>query len=250
MRLYLIPDNYDNSGKLVLTGDQYHYLVRVLRYRKDFEFEGRDKSGKGYRLRVKEIFEDRSVLEIEDSPITGIVLPEIILYQCICKGRKMDQIIRQATETGVSRIVPVASDFSVGRIVSGSSGKSDRWSKIVKEAIQQSGSMVNTRIDTAVTIDDLPIIDTGIGTGLFFHQENPDTPVPLHEYLSTGFMQISIVVGSEGGLSQREISILNGYNYNPVYLKTNILRAETAALYAVGAVQTILMESESWSLKI
>ncbi len=43
--------------------------------------------------------------------------------------------------------------------------------------------------------------------------------------------------------------ILTNKNYKAVYLKTNILRAETAALYGVSAIQTILLESENWMLK-
>ncbi len=250
MRLYLIPDSYDDSGELVLTGSQFHYIVHVLRYRRGSEFEGRDKSGRGYKLRVKEIYEKSSVLEVKGFGSKSSELPEIVLYQCVCKGRKMDQIIRQASETGVTRIVPVVSDFSVVKTDSGNSGKTERWTRIVKEAIQQSGSMVNTLIDAPVTIDDLPVIDSGTGIGMFFHQESTESPVSLHEYLSTGSSRISIVIGSEGGLSDREIEILYRYKYKPVYLKTNILRAETAAIYAVSAVQTILLESENWRLKV
>ncbi len=250
MRLYLIPDSYDNSGQLILTGDQYHYLVRVLRYRIGFEFEGRDNYGRRFKLRVKELYGDRSVLTVESIISDKPELPDLVLYQCVCKGRKMDQIIRQASETGVARIVPVISDFSVAKIDDKNSGKSERWRKIIKEAIQQSGSMINTYLEVPVAIDNIPGIDDQDKLGLFFHQESSVSPVSLHKYLNIQPRQISIVVGSEGGLSDREIEILYKYNYNPVYLKTNILRAETAALYAVSAVQTILLESENWTLKV
>jgi 16S rRNA (uracil1498-N3)-methyltransferase len=165
----------------------------------------------------------------------------------------MDQIIRQATEAGVFRIIPVVSDFSVSRLDIEKPGKMDRWNKIIKEAIQQSGSRVNTQIEGPVTIDELAEIDESAcingGIGLFFHQEALDHS-PLHRYLDSNPESISLIIGPEGGLSDREIEVLYSKNYKSVYLKTIVLRAETAALYAVSAVQTILLESGNWALRV
>ena len=249
MRLFLIPEFYRGGSLLSLTGNDYHYLIRVLRYKKGYEFSGRDDKGNFFDLTLKEIFDDRCVLEVKKSVVEQIKLPEIILYQCVCKGKKMDQIIRQATEAGIFSIIPVVSDHSVSRLDTESSGKIDRWRKIIREAIQQSGSRVNTQIETPVTIDELPEISINKGIGLFFHQEALDHGT-LHGYLSSQPMRISLVIGPEGGLSDREIKVLYDNNYKSVYLKTNVLRAETAALYAVSAVQTILLESKNWVLRV
>ncbi len=253
MRLFLIPEFYNGGSLLELTGNDYHYLIRVLRYKKGYEFSGRDNKGSFFDLTLKDIFDDRCILEVKESVVDQIELPEIILYQCVCKGKKMDQIIRQATEAGVFSIVPVVSDFSVARPDTEKSGKIDRWRKIIREAIQQSGSRVNTQIEAPVTIDELPGINESAcineEIGLFFHQEALDHGT-LHGYLSSQPMRISLVIGPEGGLSDREIKILYDNNYKSVYLKTNVLRAETAALYAVSAVQTILLESKNWVLRV
>lgn len=253
MRLFLIPEFYKGGSLLELTGNDYHYLIRVLRYKKGDEFSGRDNKGVFFNLTLKDIFDDRCILEVRESAVDQIKLPEIILYQCVCKGKKMDQIIRQAAEAGVFSIVPVVSDFSVPRLDAEKSGKIDRWRKIIREAIQQSGSRVNTQIKAPVTIDEVPGIDdsaciTG-EIGLFFHQEALDHGT-LHGYLSSQPMKISLIIGPEGGLSDREIKVLYDNNYKSVYLKTNVLRAETAALYAVSSVQTILLESENWVLRV
>lgn len=252
MRLFLIPEFYRGGSILELTGNDYHYLIRVLRYKKGFEFSGRDDKGNFFDLTIIEIFDDRCVLEVKKSVMEQLKLPEITLYQCVCKGKKMDQIIRQATESGVFSIIPVVSDFSVARLDTESSGKMDRWRKIIREAIQQSGSRANTQIGVPVTINELACINESAcingEIGLFFHQKVLDHGT-LHGYLSLQPMRISLVIGPEGGLSDREIEVLYNNNYKSVYLKTNVLRAETAALYAVSAVQTILLESESWVLK-
>jgi len=247
-----MPDSFEGGKSLDLVKKDYHYLIRVLRYKKGYKFLGRDSKSNIYNLRIKDITEDRCILEVEKSMDDYPRLPEIVLYQCVCKGKKMDQIIRQATEAGVSKIVPVVSDFSVSKIDTENYGKKDRWKKIIREAVQQSGSLVNTTIENPVTIDDISKIEKFDNVeeriGFFFHQEVLDSG-SLHGYLSSGPGKVFLVVGPEGGLSDRETDILFEKKFNSVYLKTNILRAETAALYVIGAVQTILLESENWILK-
>ena len=62
--------------------------------------------------------------------------------------------------------------------------------------------------------------------------------------MSSGFDGIvAIVVGPEGGLEEEECSLLLESGFKAVVLKTNILRCETASIYAIGAVQTILESS-------
>jgi len=249
MRLFLLPDTYTGKSSLILRGDDYHYLVRVLRYKKGYEFSGRDSKGIFFDLKITDITENGCILDVKESTTESIELPEIVLYQCVCKGKKMDQIIRQATEAGVSKIIPVVSDFSVSRIDTEKPAKMERWNKIIREAIQQSGSRVNTIIENPVTIDEFSEIDDTIGDiGLFFHQEALD-PGSLHGYLSSDSKVVSLVIGPEGGLSHRETEILLGKKFKSVYLKTNVLRAETAALYGISSVQTILLESGNWVLK-
>ncbi len=243
-----MPESYKGDSSLVLGGNDYHYLIRVLRYKTGYEFSGRDLKGNVFDLKVADITENSCILDVKKSSTEYVRLPEIVLYQCVCKGKKMDQIIRQATEAGVSNIIPVVSDFSVSKIDTEKSAKIERWNKIVREAIQQSGSGINTLIGKPVTIDELVGIDDSTGDiGLFFHQETLDSG-SLHGYLSANPRVVFLVVGPEGGLSDRETEILFGKKFKSVYLKTNVLRAETAAIYSISAVQTILLESENWVL--
>jgi 16S rRNA (uracil1498-N3)-methyltransferase len=248
MRLFLIPSFYRGGNFLELRDKDYHYLIRVLRYKKGFKFPGRDGQGLLYELTITDITDECCILDVKYSEKGSNDLPEIVLYQCLCKGKKMDQIVRQATESGVSKIIPVVSDYAVTKLNRGNSGKFDRWNKIIREAVQQSGSLVNTYIDDPVTIEELEIPDNKMDRGLFFHQEALDT-ASLHGYLSSNLDKIYIVIGPEGGLSEREIVVLREKEYKPVYLKTNILRSETAAIYALSSVQTIVLERENWMLK-
>ncbi|HDQ13929.1 MAG TPA: RsmE family RNA methyltransferase [Sediminispirochaeta sp.] len=84
--------------------------------------------------------------------------------------------------------------------------------------------------------------------GLFFHQ-SPLAQASLHEYLSSEPRRIGLCIGPEGGFSKGETEYLRQQGFSPVHLHTNVLRAETAAVYAIGAVQTIFLEREKWQTR-
>ena len=64
---------------------------------------------------------------------------QVVLYQGMPKGDKLELIIQKCTELGVSAIVPVETSRSVVRLDSGKAAKkTERWQKIAQEASQQS----------------------------------------------------------------------------------------------------------------
>ena len=175
----------------------------------------------------------------------NICEPEIILCQCLPKGKKMDLIVRQATEAGVSVIQPLDSEFSIVKYDSKSwKGKHERFMKIVREAFQQSGSKTLPEVKEPVPLTSLEI-DEKNEIGLFFHQKSIEN-ISLHQYLFTVPLKIKLIIGPEGGLSDKEIACLKEKNFKPVFLGENVLRTETAALYAAAAVKTIILERDSW----
>ena len=257
MRLFLLPPDFCPTSPLVLKGKDYNYVVNVLRLKEGGRMTGRDRTGKPWNLVIESITSDSCILTAEEAKTvseTTDALPQarptanIILYQCQPKGRKMEDIIRMATEAGVLMIVPVKSRYCVSDISSKESSKLARYNAVIKEAVQQSGSLVPTTVEGIVDIADVPSHFEQIcnklnqtGLGLFFHQckakeEQKDLVTLLKGFSGT----VGILIGSEGGFSEEEVKLLMTKAFNPVLLKTNILRCETAAIYSVAAVQTII----------
>nr|AXS01204.1 hypothetical protein [uncultured bacterium] len=177
-------------------------------------------------------------------------LPPIVLFQALPKGEKMDLIVRQAAEGGITEIVPFVSEFSIAK--TGASGqKFLRWERIVKEARQQSGSKIATAIRKPVTINELFMywekMKNG-ALGLLFHHEGLEQK-SLHSYLDNNPKVVALAVGPEGGFSGTEVSLFLKNGFNPLTIGDTILRAETAALYCAAAVRILLLERSSWELK-
>jgi 16S rRNA (uracil1498-N3)-methyltransferase len=83
------------------------------------------------------------------------------------------------------------------------------------------------------------------GTALLFHEQ--DVPSrSLHDALAGRPAEVSVLIGPEGGLDGEEVALLTAAGFLLVHLDTGVLRVETAATYALGAVMTILQERNEW----
>ena len=170
MKKYILPESFDGSSNLTLRGDDFHYLIRVLRMKEGSSFAGTDlNAGTDYKILIQKIGASSCVLSIEEDydpdkkcrDISGKQIPRIELFQCIPKGRKFDLIIRQAAEAGVAKIIPVLSEYSVPRY-DRSPGKRDRWMRIVQQALQQSGSTIATEITDLLPFEKISEMWNGV----------------------------------------------------------------------------------------
>ena len=261
MKQFLLPAaDHGQTGEaalpleVILDGKDTHYLKNVLRCRPGNVFTAADRSGNLWEAQISGFKNKNAIvklLRILDTEKDGADnIPGIILYQCLLKGKKMDIIVRQATEAGVSAIVPVVSEFSISKIEEKNwQTRIDRWNKICREALQQSGSRILPEISMPLDLEQAADKAKGEekNISLFFHQE-PIANKPLHQYLFTASEKISIIIGPEGGFSDNETKYLQDNNFLPVWLGRNVLRAETAAIYSIAAVKTILLERYKWIL--
>lgn len=251
MKQYILPESFTGETVLELTGKDYHYLCHVIRKKKGDSFPGLDKMGNQWKITMENISKYSCHLGIQAMICDYSKNIEITLVQCLPKGKKMDLIIRQAVEAGVKRIIPVLSDHTVPKFDNKKDieKKYQRWRKIAEEAMQQSGSKIVLEICSLIKMDNLPSIWNNCGPGLFCHQVKIDNN-SLHKCLNEKFNQVYIVIGPEGGISDREIILLKDAGFLSIYLGDNVLRAETAALYATAAINVILLEKIRWNLNL
>lgn len=279
MRQLVLADSPDSAGKARLADREYRYLVQVLRKTVGDMIEVRLPDGRLQAMCISSINRkeklvflaadgsisaDETLTSADDRSVAGVSMPPlpvmpagfpcIILFQWILKGPKMDQVIRQATETGVAFIVPVAGERCLSRDADAvGDGKTGRWERIVREARQQSGSPVATRVLAPIGVPEIADLMETLSAGktalAMVLTEAPLARKSLHEYLVSGASLAALAIGAEGGMSAGELGLLAKAGFVCVHFRTNILRAETAALYGIAAVQSALTESEKWQLK-
>lgn len=224
-------------------------MVRVLRKQEGDSFNASDGEGTLYYATVEKITPTFCTLRVQRRGPLERPFPEITLFQCIPKGKKLDLIVRQAVELGVSRVVPVVSRFSVPRWDSPEE-KIKRLQRIAREAAQQCGSTEVPEIMGPLPLGSVREFfkpKEPERLGLFFHQA-PLARTTLHQYLSICRKAIALVIGPEGGLSDKEVASLQQGGFWPAYLGPSVLRTETAPVFAVAATQILLLEKLAWKL--
>ena len=129
-RLTIVPHQIAEQ-QIQLTAPQRHYLHNVLRLRKGDRFIAIDGQGNGWLAGLNENASAAVLLE----PVfanTELAVSVTLLIALPKSG--MDDIVRQATELGVERILPIIGDRTV---LKPSSQKGDRWQRIAQEAAEQ-----------------------------------------------------------------------------------------------------------------
>jgi len=246
MKQFLLPSSYAGEARISLTGEDRRYLTRVLRLREGAGILAIDVKGLRYGMTIVRVDKSQCVVELHpdrdgDVPQAAFSLT---LLQCLPKGRKIDLIIRQATEAGVSRIVPLFSERSLVRPAD-EAVRQARLARVAREALQQSGNARLPVIEEPRSLASLAAGPGDWGTALFFHEERLAAG-SLHELLAEQNDRVSILVGPEGGLSPAEVDLLMAAGFRPAHLGSGVLRVETAALYAIAAVRTIVQEKDAW----
>jgi len=248
MKQFILSGNFDVKDTILLTGREYHYLINVRRLSRGSIFPGIDKQGQRHTLKIRSVGNGTATAERIGTEEGKISSPEIFLIQSLVKGKKMDLILRQAAECGVKKVFPVISDHSVSRPEKRDlPAKKARWEKILREALQQSGSSVLTEIAEVSSLSEVLQNLRNSQLGLFFHEE-PLEKKGLHQYLFGNRKNIVLAIGPEGGFSKDEVDFFHARGFHSVYLGTRVLRAETAAVYAVAAVQSALLEQDLWTI--
>ncbi|TVR04101.1 MAG: 16S rRNA (uracil(1498)-N(3))-methyltransferase [Spirochaetaceae bacterium] len=250
MRTLILPPECSGEGRHRLTGKPFHHLCHVRRTAAGSVLDAIDEHGGRYEVVVVAVHAAFCEIDVFPAPRRDEpTLPRLVLYQGLPKGRKLDQIIRQCTEAGIDEIRPFVSRYTVVETRGDERGarKRERWAAVAREAVQQSGRGTVPRIFEPVPLDGIPAIGEPDSVGLLFH-EAPLAQAALHEYLTGSPQTVAMVVGGEGGLAPDEVDFLIGEaGYRPVFLGPTVLRTETAAIYALAAVRTILREKPTWS---
>ena len=163
----------------------------------------------------------------------------ISLGQALTKGSKIDFIIQKATELGVKNITFIETERSIIRFKNINNNRLTRWKKIAKEAAELSHRLTIPDISCCRNLEEYcRTCEYACQKLIFWEQEKEKK---LRDCLKNdiGISRLSILVGPEGGFSQKEIKLTRSFGFIPVGLGPRILRTETSALSILSIIQYV-----------
>jgi 16S rRNA (uracil1498-N3)-methyltransferase len=224
------------GARVVLPEHSEHHARDVLRLREGALvrlFDGRGAefdavldavSRKGVSARITGRAEPRA-----ESPL------RVVLAVSPLRGDRMELVVQKATELGVAEIRPIITartDAAARPALKGS--RQERWDKVASGAAEQCGRAVVPLVAPTTTLDALLEQPFG-GLKLFFLERS--APSALTALARPE--EVLMLVGPAGGWEEVEVERATAAGFVAAGLGPRILRAETAALAAVSAVQVL-----------
>ena len=222
----------DVGATVVLDEDRVHHLRRVLRRDDGAVLELTDGAG---RVAEARLVGDRARLTgaVEEVPAPT---PTITVVHAVPKGRALDEIVRTLAELGVAAVLPVLTDHTENRPTGDrAAAVGERLRAVAASALEQARSAHRCRVedpdDLAVTLRSLPAQALRVAA-------HPAAPTSLGEHLGGAGPDaaIHLLIGPEGGLSDREVEALAAAGWTPCHAGSTVLRTVHAATVLSSAV--------------
>lgn len=242
LQRYFVPETNWGKDEVIIKADDAHHINRVMRLQAGDKVICNHPDGNATICEITSLDNDGVQLVIMEWLDESSELPiEVTIAQGLPKSDKFELVLQKGTELGATAFTPIQAERSV--VVwdaKKAEKKFKRYSKIVKEASEQSHRTKIPQINDVTTIEKLIEESSVYDIKLFAYEEEAKTS----EFQSFGTIiskmesgnRVLVCIGPEGGFSEKEADQLKHHGFTSVRLGPRILRTETASLYVLASI--------------
>lgn len=233
---FFVEESAHQGDRFCITGADHNHIRNVLRMQPGDTFLV-SCAGFSHLCRLESFEGDAVIAHMIEENYQDTELPvRFTLFQGLPKGDKLELIIQKTVELGVAAIVPVEMSRCVVKIDEKKKKvKQVRWQAIAESAAKQSKRCVVPDVSEAISYKQALAKAAELDL-LFVPYENERGMAATHDALACikPGMSVGILIGPEGGFEESEIEQAKMAGGRIISLGKRILRAETAAVTAVG----------------
>lgn len=233
IRIYVQTELFVGQ-KVICDDKQSHYLLNVMRLKigdEIYVFNGKDGE---YCAKIESVYKKTCELNVSKKYGEYVQSPDVWLLFAPLKKDNTDFVVEKATELGVRRLIPIITEYT-----SNLKPRTERLKLQVIEASEQCRRQDIPEVSEAETLQKT-ISSWDTSRKLVYLDESMQSK-PIKEQIQLCNAPIAILVGPEGGFSEKELEILRKLDYSyGVSLGKRILRAETAAIAAIAIWQSCM----------
>lgn len=220
--LFYTPPDLVHDARIKLEGQEARHALRVMRYREGEPIAITDGLGTLYSCVVRQASGDTLSAEIVSRQTHKRPSPYLaVAVGNIKKRDRLEFAVEKLTELGADDIVIYNGDHSEKSRV-----RMDRIEKTIASAMKQSQRLYLPSCTMFPSLETVVSDKTADG----FVVVAADEQQKGEEQRLTDHHKYLLVVGPEGGFSEKERSVLNQYQAVPYSLGDYRLRTETAAI--------------------
>lgn len=253
-----------DATEIRLAPEESHHLVTVNRCGRGDPVTVFDGHGHEWLTECTDPSKGAAVLRVKETRAAQPRSFEITLGQALPKGATMDDIVRQATEIGATRIVPLLSERTQVHLDGDRADrKVEKWRTGAIEAAKQCGNPWLPEITPLQAFSDFirwsPLSTAAIGVGVETDARPYDLKLIASLHAGTTTLKQALatysakhghaprkvlwLVGPEGDFSPAEMTAAITAGCSPITLGPLVLRSDTAAVYALSILSHELQHS-------
>ena len=226
----LFYSNFNKDDKLI-TINQIDSKHITKSFRKNMGDLIKITNGNGSICDAKIIEKGRNI-KVEIKKIVNYEREKISIHVALSPLKntsRFEWFVEKATELGINQITPIISHYSEKRKVN-----TERLERIIISSMKQSNQCYR------------PILNTIVDYKTFIlsnKEEKIMANLKTNNKLQKKLLEtnnLCLLIGPEGGFSDKEIEYSLKNNVKEITLGNNRLRSETAAIYSISAIKAII----------
>lgn len=217
---FVVPEDSPQAGEIVLTGEEAHHAIHVVRIRPQEQIRFIDGKGGLWTCRVSEVRKDTlfaQILDYQKIPKPDYHIALIIAW--LQKDEPIETTIHYGTALGISEFRFFKAERSVRPI-----RNTDKLKKWAIQACKTSGRAWFPTIEVYPNLSQAIYHFDGILAMAIPH----NTSFPIIDLPHS--KRYGLIIGPEGDFSEDEIAIGRDKNCYPVHLGPTVLKSEISAL--------------------
>lgn len=234
---FINSNNINNNIIEISDKENYQHIAKALRARVGESLLLIDENQIQYETTIKEISNSKIYTVIGNVyPSKRFLDFELYLAQSPLRSDAQSLVIEKATELGVSGVYPIITDnCALNKSVV--EKKVQKWQKIMYESSKQCERAIVPTCFDVTTIEKL-FDENNFNKILIFCERIANKTIRdsfKQNHIKKG-EKVLVVIGPEGGFSQKEFNYFKSKNLEMLTLGDLILRAETAVVVGLGNI--------------
>ncbi len=243
MRRFFIESEVAVGADAAIAGQDARHIRSVLRLKPHDEILLVDGVGHEFIARILSLESHQVMVSILEKSISQTESPiQLTVALGMLKEKKMDGLIRQLTELGMRRFLPYFAERSIPKLSPHRiEERVKRWERIAQESIKQCRRGTVPEISAPTDLKSVLALAKDLDVRIVFWENATQCLSCGAQSQGKKVVQTAMVLlGPEGGLSEKEIEQIIAAGFNVYSMGPRILRAETAAVTACALVQFLL----------
>lgn len=230
---FFISEGCDfSASEIEVDGDEAHHGVNVLRLKNSEEVKISDGAGNWAIGKVSQLSKKNFTVEISTRGFDQAAKQQVVVVQAILKNDANKEAVDFLTQVGVDEIIFWQSQHSIGKIDNKSLSK---WQNVARESSRQSRRTRIPLVTNIFSTEQLILKIKELQNVFVLHEaaENRLSRIEINQEVD-----VILIVGPEGGLSEIEVNTFKTAGAKVVRLGESVLRAANAGAAATSVVMS------------